>query len=587
MFLFLTRLFALLGLAVVLLIGGGIAVALRYGNRPVPEPRNVILTLDFDQPMMERSGFSPLNFAMHGQEASLLDILRAISKAKRDGRVKGIVARFGATQPKLAEAEEIRSAIKAFRTSGKFTYAFAPTYGEFGEGNRAYFLASAFENIWLQPVGAVSLTGLALQSPFGKAALDKIGVKADFMQREEYKSFMDMATRDDFAPPVRTNMQSLIDDLAAQEAAGIAESRGFDVAHVQDLMARGPFTDEEALREKLVTRLGYADELDDELDQKAGKDAKNVDVGAYLAYHAQYKAPPPKARVALIYGAGEITGHDDNAPSITGEKTLGADTIAEAFDTAAADSGIKAILFRIDSPGGTPEASETIRRAMIHAQKVGKPVFVSMGDMAASGGYWIAMNADRIVAEPATLTGSIGVLAGKFAAADLLQKIGVSMPSIKTSDNSGMWSVAGEFTPQQRDRVNALLDNSYRAFTRNVAEARHIPIDRMPDIAKGRVWTGEQALKIGLVDELGGFATTLAALRKKLNLTNKDVIALEAYPPPETPVERMLKLLKAFGVEEAALRPLLLAAPKIQAVVGAFAAAPVSFRAPIDAADIK
>jgi protease-4 len=154
MFLFVTRLFALFGLLIVLLVGGGIVAALHYASRPVPEPDNVILTLDFDQPVAERGGFSPLNFAMHGEETSLLNILRAIDKAKRDRHVKGIVARFGATQPKLAEAEEIRSAVQSFRTSGKFTYAFAPTYGQFGEGNRTYFLASAFENIWLQPVGA-------------------------------------------------------------------------------------------------------------------------------------------------------------------------------------------------------------------------------------------------------------------------------------------------------------------------------------------------------------------------------------------------------------------------------------------------
>ena len=191
MFLFLTRFFAIIGLLIIVLVVGGSVAIMHMGPHPAPEPDTVILTLDFDQPVAEHKGFSPLSLALHEEETPLLDILRAIDKAKEDRHVKGIVARFGATQPKLAEVQEIRNSIKSFRAGGKFTYAFAPTYGEFGESNKTYLLASAFENIWLQPVGVVSLTGLAIESPFGKTALDKIGVKADFMQREEYKSFMD------------------------------------------------------------------------------------------------------------------------------------------------------------------------------------------------------------------------------------------------------------------------------------------------------------------------------------------------------------------------------------------------------------
>ncbi len=587
MFLLLTRIFALIGFLIVLLVAGGISAAMKFAPHPLPEPENVVLTLDFDQPVSEGGGFTPLNFALHEDQTSLLDILRAIDKAKTDPHVKGIVARFGGMQPKLAESDEIRAAIQSFRAGGKFTYAFAPTYGEFGEGNRTYFLASAFENIWLQPVGTVSLAGLAMQSPFGKTALDKIGVKADFMQREEYKSFMDMATRDDFAQPVRENMQSMIDDLATHEAEAIAENRGFDTAHVRDLMARGPYTDDEALKEKLVTRLGYWDELDEELEAKAGKEAKSVDVATYLGFLSHAKTEPAKANIALIYGTGEITDHASEAPSLTGDRALGADTVADAFDSAAEDDNVKAILFRIDSPGGTPEASETIRRAMTHAQKKGKPVFVSMGDVAASGGYWIAMNADHIVAEPSTITGSIGVLAGKFSVGDLLQKIGVTMSTIKTSENAGMWSMTEGYTPAQRERINALLDKSYRAFTKNVSDARHIPLDKMPEIAKGRVWTGSQALKIGLVDELGGFGTTLSAIRKKLNLAETDPVTLEDFPTPETPVERVMKLMRSFGMEAAMLRPLLITLPKLQSELGAVVQKPQTLRSAVDGNSVK
>ena len=586
MFLFVTRFFALIGIVVVLLISLGIAAAMHLANKPVPQPETAILTIDFDQPLSEKGSISPLNFSLNNENITLLDLLRAIDKAKEDPHIKGIVARFGSTQPQMAEAQELRTAIKSFRATGKLTYAFAPSYGEFGSGNRTYFLASTFENIWLQPVGAVSLTGISMESPFGKTALDKIGVKADFMQREEYKSFMDMATRDDFAEPVKANMQSILNSISEQLATGIADNRGVKVEQIHDLMARGPFTDEEALKEKLVTRLGYFEEMDDEIDQKLGKDVKSIDVGTYLSFPAPEKHPP-KAKIALIYGTGEITDHDSETPSMTGDKALGADTIADAFDTIADDVNIQAILFRIDSPGGTPEASETIRHAMMHAQKAGTPVYVSMGEMAASGGYWIAMNADHIVAEPGTLTGSIGVLAGKFTIGGFMQKLGVNMVTLKTSENAGMWSMTEEFTPSQRERVNALLDNSYRTFTKNVSDARHIPIDKMSEIAKGRVWTGEQAAKIGLVDELGGFGTTLAALRKKLNLNETDPVDIEIYPPPETPVERVMKLLKTFGLEEAALRPILSKTSAFHAIIAPLTIKPGSLTSPIRAESIQ
>lgn len=580
MFLFVTRFFAAIGLLFALLVVGSVSAAIKLANKQPAEPNSVILSLDFDQPITEGHNSSPFSLALHNEETPLLDILRAIDKAKIDPHVKGIVARFGSMQPQMAEAEEIRAAIKSFRASGKPTYAYAPTYGQFGDSNRAYFLASSFENIWLQPVGSVSLTGIAMQSPFGKSALDKIGVKADFMQREEYKSFMDMATRDDFATPVKANMQSLLDDLANQIAEGIADSRGMKSEQVLDLMARGPFTDEEAVKEKLVSRLGYFDELDDEIDQKAGKETKYADVETYLSFRQSGPKTTPQAKIALIYGAGEITDHDSEAPSLSGDKSLGADTVADAFDEATEDKDVKAVLFRVDSPGGSPEASETIRRAIIHTQKSGKPVFVSMGEVAASGGYWIAMNAEHIVAERSTITGSIGVLAGKFAIGDLLQKLGITMATIKTSDNAGMWSMTEAYSPQQRERVNALLDNTYRAFTKNVSEARHIPIEKMPDIAKGRVWTGAQAAKIGLVDEVGGFGTTMQAIRKKLNLTENDQIDLVTFPPPESPIERIMKLLRTFGLEEAALRPMLLSLSRFQSTFGVLTIRPGEIKLP-------
>ena len=351
-------------------------------------------------------------------------------------------------------------------------------------------------------------------------------------------------------------------------------------------MARGPYTDEESLQEGLVTKLAYADELDDELDAKAGKEAKQVDVAAYLTYlDGKKEGMGAKAAtsVALIYGTGLITEKSFGGGDITGEHIMGADAIVGAFDAATNDKDVKAILFRIDSPGGSPAASETIRRAMIHAQKQGKPVIVSMGETAASGGYWIAMNGDKIIADPATLTGSIGVLAGKFANVDLLQKLGVSVDGVSTSGNAGMWSVSAPFTPLQRSRVNALLDNTYHSFVTNVATARKIPLEKMPDIAKGRVWTGAQAVKIGLVDEVGGYDVALGEVRKSLKLGDDEVLSLEAFPQPPTPAVRLMKFLHHFGAESAMMSSSAATLAKIQTVLQPWIGAVTTFPQPVAA----
>ena len=564
---FITRFFAVIGFLVVGLIALVVGFVMHMQERIEPEPNNIILTLDFSQPVVEQSSSSPFDLAMSDEPVALLDLIHALDAAKSDAHVKGVIARFGTEQPSMVQAQEIRAALARFRSSGKFTYAFGTDFGEYGLGNRAYFLASAFENIWLQPVGTVSLTGVAMQMPFAKTALDKVGITADFMQREEYKSFMEPGQRDSFSPPVKAEMQAMIEDLSNQIAEGIAESRKWDLAHVKDVMARGPYTDEESLQEGLVTRLAYTDELDEELDRKAGKDAKQVSVGTYLTYVDGKSADKAGTSVALIYGTGLITEKSIGGGGITGEHIMGADALAAAFDDAASDKDVKAILFRIDSPGGSPAASETIRRAMMHAQKLGKPVIVSMGETAASGGYWIAMNGDKIIADPATLTGSIGVVAGKFVGEGLLQKLGVSLDGVSTAANAGMWNMTAPFTPVQRARVNALLDNTYHSFIGNVATARKIPLEKMPDIAKGRVWTGAQAVKIGLVDELGGYDVALKAVRTSLKLGDNDPLSLEAFPLPPSPAEEVLKLMHKFSAESAMMSSSAATLAKIQAVL--------------------
>jgi len=549
---FIVHCFAVIGFLIVSLIVWGVYMAVQQKETIQKKPANIVLTLDFNNPIVEQTDSTPFSFALDEEPMALLNILKAIDRAAKDPNVKGIAARFGSNQPTMAQAQEIRAALARFRETGKFTYAFGTDYGQFGLGNRAYYLASAFENIWLQPVGTVSLTGVTLISPFAKTALDKIGVVADFMQREEYKSLMEPGQRDSFSPQVKEEMQTLVNGLSDQIAEGIATSRKWDLDHVRDLMKRGPFVDEEAVQEGLVTKLAYADEFEDELERKAGDTAESIDPVTYIGFPEPKKADAPESTsIAVIYGTGIIMDKGVEGSDLTGEPILGADVIVDAFAEASENEDIKAILFRIDSPGGSPAASESIRRAMIQAQKLGKPVIVSMGETAASGGYWIAMNGDKIIATPATLTGSIGVVAGKFSFDGLLQKLGVTMDGVSTSANAGMWNMMTTFSPEQRTRVEALLDNTYRSFVNNVATARKIPAEKMPDIAKGRVFTGDQALKIGLVDTLGGYKEALDAIREALKLDPKAEIVMETYPTPPTPVERLVKVMRRLGAEGA------------------------------------
>ncbi len=548
---FFVRIFAVLGFAATLLVLVSVLVVVHSITYTPRAPKNMVLLLDFTQPIVDQSQSSPFDLAFHQDATPMLDIIRAIDMAKTDGHVKGIIARFGSTQPTLVQDQEIRDAIMRFRTSGKFTYAFSSSYGDFGHGNHAYYLASTFEHIWLQPVGTVGLTGVGGEAPFAKTALGKLGVSGEFMQRKEYKSVMETFTRDDFSEPARDEMKGMIENIVGQIAAGVAENRKMDLHRVDQLIARGPYTADEALKANLITKIGYNDELDAEIKKIAGTDNKQVDVEEYLSYPG--KEIKPKATVALIYGSGIITDEDGGPANIAGDDVMSADTISQAFDDAADDKDVRAIIFRIDSPGGSPVASETIRRALVHAQLVHKPVFVSMGSVGASGGYWIAMNADYIAAEPATLTGSIGVVAGKFVTGELWKKIGINWEEFATSDNAKMWSMLNGFTPEGQERMNALLDDTYDAFVKNVSEARKIPMDKMPDVAKGRVWTGAQAVKNGLIDELGGFDVAWAAMEKKLELKATDGVVIKVFPQPETAAEKILKFLKGVGSESASV----------------------------------
>jgi protease-4 len=399
-----------------------------------------------------------------------------------------------------------------------------------------------------------------MENPFGRNVLDKIGVKASFLQREEYKSALTFATEDKMPVAMREEMQTILDSLSNQQVDGMAKGRGLKPEDIKALMATGPYTAKEALEHKLIDKIAYSDEVEKFIDDAHGKKTAKMRPAQYLAipeFVAKDKKPvannKPKATVALIVAAGEITDGPGGGPSPLsgGKASMDTREIVEAFEDAVEDTDVKQIIFRVDSPGGSPTASETIRRAVIRAKEQGKKVVVSMGQMAGSGGYWIAMDADHIIANPATLTGSIGVLGGKIDLSGLYEKIGLNWEVLQAgADLSGMWSSTHGYTPAERERMDALLDDTYNSFRENVSKARKIPMDKMPSVSKGRVFTGEQAIKLGLVDELGGLRTAVDYTKTSLGLNADDLIELKHFPKHVSTAERVRDAIKAlFGYE--------------------------------------
>ncbi len=531
---FVLGLFALIGIVVALaIVGAGVAVWRIAASKPTL-PAGMILTAELGGGLTEGSQ-NALSELVTGRKSTLRGFLDALERGAEDPRVKGLYAHIDGDSLGLAKTQEVRDAVAAFRGKGKFAIAFSESFGEFGGGTRPYYLATAFDEIWLQPLGAVGLIGLHAEVPFLRGMLDKLGIEPSFARREQYKSAVNFLTETGMTAPQREEVESLLTTMAGQIARGIAETRHLSESDVQGLIDRGPLFADEAKAAGLVDRLGYRDEAIEEAHRRAGSGAELVSSSRYLegAGHPHNKGPT----IALIHGAGLIVQRAGSASPLSGAAEMSAREVTRAFRDAFRDAKVRAILFRIDSPGGSAVASETIWREVVRARERGKPVIVSMGDTAGSGGYYIAAPADKIVAQPATLTGSIGVLAGKLVVAHLLNKIGVTTDSAERGANSGMFSTLRDFSPAERQRLDTFLDLTYRGFKEHVAAGRHLSADEVEAVAKGRVWSGEEAKAKGLVDALGGYPVALQLAREAAGLSADAPVKLVLYPREKSTAE--------------------------------------------------
>ena len=503
-------------------------------------PNGCILELDLQSLPAETAGFDPMAFIAGGGRPLLLrDAVAAIYRAAEDRRVSGLIARvqFSAAPP--GAVQELREAIAAF-AAVKPTVAWAETY----PGTLSYYLASVFGEVWMQTSGTVGLIGFATNALFLRDALDKAGIQAQFTARGEYKSAANMFTQDRYTDAHREADSRLIDSLHSQVWQGIAESRGLDVAVLDTLADRAPLLRDDAVGASLIDRIGFRDEAYRRIgeltdpDADSNPDSDDAPPRLFLSRYAQTRQQGPSLpgrkkdpAVAVITVAGPIVG-GRGGPGLSpfGRSSAGGDTIAAALRQVAADDDVKAVVIRVDSPGGSVTASETIWREVGRVRAAGKPVVASMGSVAASGGYYVAMAAEVVVANPATITGSIGVITGKLVARELKDRLGVGSESLRTNANADAWSVNSPFTAEQHEMVEAEADLFYDDFVRRVAEARNMSIEDVGIVARGRVWTGADAIERGLVDELGGLRTAVRRAKVLAGLDIDAKIHLLGYP---------------------------------------------------------
>lgn len=501
-------------------------------------PSKTVLEMNLTSQMIEDAPDSAVAKYMLSDRPRVRDIVDGLDRGAKDDRVVGMVATISSVPMGMAEAQEIRDAVFRFRAKKKFAVAYSETFGEFAPGNGAYYVATAFDQIYLQPSGDVGLTGLMIETQFMKGTLDKLGVKFHGDHRYEYKNALNIYTETKYTAAHKEANSKVMNSWFSQMKNGICEARHLDPNQFAALVDKGPYLGKEALNAKLVDGMAYRDEVYEQVKTKAGRGAELLYLGKYL-----YRAGRPHdsgKTVALIYGVGQVMRGKSDFSAINGSVTMGSETVAGAFRAAIEDDDVKAILFRVDSPGGSYVASDTIYREVLRARKAGKPVIVSMGNLAGSGGYFVAMGADKIVAEPGTITGSIGVLGGKMYAAGFWNKLGLSHDEIHTSQNATMFTTTQDYNDTEWQRFEAWLDRVYDDFTGKVAEGRRLSRERVKEIAKGRIWTGEDAKAIGLVDELGGFDRALDLVKKAIGVPENDEVKVVVFPQRKKLYELLL-----------------------------------------------
>lgn len=484
-----------------------------------------VLALRLEGTLPEHQEEGSVAWLLGRRSLSLRDVVEGIEQARKDEDIKGLMVEIGPVGLGWAQSEEVRSALAGFRQSGKWSVAFL----ESADSNAAYWLATGCEQIVLAPPGEVGLVGLRVETPFLRGLLDKLGVVPQMARRKEYKNAANTYTETSYTPAHREATQALLRSLYRGLVAGIADSRGLTDERVEELIDGGPYTAQEALAHELVDRLAYKDELLSQIEDSGADVDSVVRLGDYLQRHRLHTRG--RRKIALIYATGTIARGESDTGPLSGS-VMGSRTIIRALQRARKDRAVAAVVLRIDSPGGSYVASDLIRREVVLTAKE-KPVIASMGNVAASGGYFIAMQADHIVADEATITGSIGVLSGKLVTRRFWQeKTGIRFPGIQIGENAEIFSSQEPYDERGWERLNRILDTIYADFVAKAAEGRSMEFEQLEPLAHGRVWTGRDALDRGLIDEIGGLGRAIVVAAERGGLDPEGPYRLITLPRP-------------------------------------------------------
>ncbi len=513
-------------------------------------PDGCVLELDLLSAPPEASGFDPMAIiGGSGRPLVLREAIAALHRAADDPRISGLIARVQIPAAAAGPVQELRDAIAAF-SDVKPSLAWAETY----PGTLSYYLASAFREVWMQPSGTVGLVGFATNALFLRDALAKAGIEAQFVARGEYKSAANLFTQDRYTEAHREADSRLLDSLHGQVWKEIAASRHIEPAAVDELANKAPLLRDDAVTGRLVDRIGFRDEAYARISELVGAPGVSPETGdadshpdapprLYLSRYAKASAnrpgpqmpsipgrkPKPTIAVVTLHGP-IVSGRGGPQVLPFGNSSAGGDTIAAALREAAANESVSAIVLRVDSPGGSVTGSETIWHEVSRVRAGGTPVVASMGAVAASGGYYVSMGADAIVANAGTITGSIGVVTGKLVARELKDRLGVGSDSVRTNENADAWSINKPFTDEQHAHVEAEADLFYTDFIERVAQGRKLSVEAVDAVARGRVWTGADALEKGLVDELGGLRTAINRAKVLAGHDEDDDVRIVSYP---------------------------------------------------------
>ncbi|MBC7863573.1 MAG: signal peptide peptidase SppA [Bacteroidia bacterium] len=530
-----------IGIVMVYSILGKLGSALDGGDEKefVAKSRSV-LKIDFNGQISERNGSNPFAaLSGKGEGLSLDMVLMNLKKAKEDTAIKGVFMQMDAPEAGFATIEEIRNGLLDFKKSGKFIYAYGETYSQ-----KSYYLATAADKIFLNPQGGMELKGLSAQIMFYKKALENLNVEVQIFKHGKFKSAVEPYFLDKMSPANREQTTAFIGSIWTSVLNGISKQRNISVDELNKMADELTIKDpQSALDKKLVDGLKYDDEVQEFLKEKLG--IKKEDKIAFVKMN-QYKKSANNlfaektnagSKIAVIYAVGSIESGEGN------DETIGSDRIARAIKEARLDSTVKAIVLRVNSPGGSALASDVMWREVVLAKKA-KPFIVSMGDVAASGGYYIACAADRIFAQPNTITGSIGVFGIMPNAQKLFsEKLGITIDTVNTNKHSDMGTLYRGVNAEEREYVQQGVENVYRVFIGRVAEGRKMEVKDVDSIGQGRVWSGTDALTKKLVDELGGFETAIKYAASKANLKENEY-ALVAYPKKAKPFEKFFNNLE-------------------------------------------